>query len=344
MKAENVQVVQIIYLFKMAIKRATVKIYIYEGTQGGYTNGDLKYTLSKDRISSSDNIIFEIADLVRDYIEHNFNDDYVSTTKWITISKTLIDEATNEEFSGSPVIENYILFDGYGNYEDEVNPQLSDNALITASDVYLPEGISGKLPIFAEGVGKVTIDSTDTEITDSGNSNQKIQYITIPADSSTIQVYDTDDSTLLKTIAVNNICEPKFTEFKVTFVNKYGAYQDVYFFKKTVETFSVQDDTYKVNNINTSTVTYPTYQGQRQRYAVNGQTSLQMNTGFIKETAVSTIEEMFLSENVWIRFEGKTLPIIPKSKSFTQKTSLNDKLINYTVDFDFAFNKINNVR
>ena len=69
-----------------------------------------------------------------------------------------------------------------------------------------------------------------------------------------------------------------------------------------------------------------------------------MNTGFILEDAVSTVEELFLSENVYIRFDGKTLPVIPKSKSFVQKTNLNDKLINYTVQFEFAFNLINNVR
>lgn len=326
----------------MAIKRATIQIYIYEGTLGSYSSSDLKYTLSKDRITGQDNIVFEISELLRDYVEHNFNNDYTSATKWVTVSKKIIDATTENEYN--PVIENFVLLDGFGNYEDEINPQLSDNALITANDIYLPEGVAGKLPIFAEGVGKITIDGTDTQISDSGNSNQKIQYITIPADSSIIKVYDTNDTTLLKTITVHNICEPKFTEYKATFVNKFGAYQDVYFFKKTTGTFAVQDDTYKINNINTSTVAYATNQGQRQRYSVNGQGSLQMNTGFIKESAVSTIEELFLSENVWIRYEGKTLPIIPKSKSFTQKTSLNDKLINYTVDFDFAFNKINNVR
>jgi hypothetical protein len=143
---------------------------------------------------------------------------------------------------------------------------------------------------------------------------------------------------------VHNICEPKFTPYKVTFVNKFGAYQDVYFFKRTTETFSVNDDSYQINSISTASLTYGTNQGQKQRYNVNGQSSLKLNTGFIKESSVSTIEELFLSENVWIRFEGKSLPVIPKSKSFTQKTSLNDKLIDYTVDFDFAFNKINNVR
>ena len=326
----------------MAIKSATLKIYIYEGTLGSYSNGDLKYTLSKDRITGKNNIVFEISELVRDYIEHNFNDDYPCNTKWVTVTKDIVDAATEDVYA--PIVENFVLLDGFGNYEDEINPQLSDNALVSANDIYLPEATAGKFPIFAEGVGKVTIDSTDTQITDSGNSNQKIQYITIPADSSTIQVYDTDDTTLLKTVTVHNICEPKFTPYKVTFVNKFGAYQDVYFFKRTTETFSINDDSYQINSISTASLTYGTNQGQKQRYNVNGQSSLKLNTGFIKETAVSTIEELFLSENVWIRFEGKTLPVIPKTKSFTQKTSLNDKLIDYTVDFDFAFNKINNVR
>ena len=57
-----------------------------------------------------------------------------------------------------------------------------------------------------------------------------------------------------------------------------------------------------------------------------------------------TIEELFLSENVWIRYENKTLPILPESKTLDFKTVLNDRLINYTIDFSFAFDKINNVR
>ena len=326
------------------LDRAELELYIYDGTSGSYTSSDLRYELSKTRISSQDNILFEISELVRDYIDVTFNNDYLSRTKWVTAITKLYD-ADGEEFAtGSPVTNNYLAMDGYGYFEDGINPQLSDNLLISNTTIYLPEGTAGKLPIFAEGVGKVTIDSVDTQITDSGNSNQKIQYVTIPADSSTIQVYDTDDTTLRKTITVNNVCEPKYTSYKVTFVNKFGAYEDLYFFKKTTETFTVSDETHKTNNIDVSTVTYPTYKGQQQRYNVNAISNLQMNTGFIKEDATKTIEELFLSENVYIRFEGKTLPIIPRSKSFVHKTSLNDKLINYTVDFEFAFNLINNVR
>ena len=57
-----------------------------------------------------------------------------------------------------------------------------------------------------------------------------------------------------------------------------------------------------------------------------------------------TIEELFFTENVWIRYNGQTLPVIPTSKSIKYKTVLNNKLINYSINLDFAFNKINNVR
>jgi hypothetical protein len=328
----------------MALKTVQLHLYIYEGTSGSYTGTDLKYTLQNSIIGTDTNVVFEIAELVRDYLDITFNDDYLSKTIWVTTVATLLDE-NNVVFSyGSPETNTYLATDGYGYFEDSANPELSRNLLITSNSIYLPEDVAGKLPIFAEGVGKVIIDSSTTEITDSGNSNQKIQYLTIPANSSTVEIYDTDDLTLLRTVSVTNICEPKFTPYKVTFTNKYGAYQDLWFFKKSVETFNVTDEKYKRNTIKNATATYEKYSGQEERYNTNATKSISLNTGFINEDSNSTIEELFLSENIWIRYGSDTLPLITKSKSMTFKTSLNDKLANYTVEFDFAFNKINNVR
>ena len=328
----------------MAFESVSLQIYIYNGTSGSYTDTDLKYTLSKSLIGTDTNIMFEIGELVRDYITVSFNNDYLSNAIWVSTVGTIVTDLGSPFDYGSPVINHYLAFDGYGYFEDEINPQLSTDALISANTIYLPEGTAGKLPLFAEGVGKVIIDTTTTEVTDNGNSNQKVQYLTIPANSSIIKLYATDDATLLKTINVNNVCEPKFTPYKVTFLNRMGSYQDVYFFKKSIETFNVTDETYKRNTVSTSSVSYLTNETQQQRYNANATKSITLNTGFINEDSNQTIEELFLAENVWIRYDGKTLPLIPKSKSMTFKTSLNDKLANYTVDFEFAFNKINNVR
>ena len=168
--------------------------------------------------------------------------------------------------------------------------------------------------------------------------------MTIPANSNEIKVYDTDDTTLLKTITVTNICEPKFTSYKLSFVNKYGATQDLFVFKKSIESFDVVSESYKANTVNRSTVLYSTAAAQKQITNVNATKKLTVNTGFIKENMNSTIEELLLSENIYIRYEGKTLPILPLTKSMTHKTHLNDKMINYTLEFEFAFDKINNIR
>ena len=111
-----------------------------------------------------------------------------------------------------------------------------------------------------------------------------------------------------------------------------------------MESLKVTDERFRRNTIVNNTTSYATNAGQTERYNVNAQTTLTLNTGFIKEDMNSTIEELFLSENVWIRYENKTLPIIPKSKTLAYKTALNDKLINYTVELEFAFTKINSVR
>ncbi len=339
----------------MALKRIDLDLYVYEGTETPLPS-TAQYVIQKARIDTHNNITVEIGELVRDYLELTFND-YANTynvgsvpvtvnsqTRWVKAVVEYFDQSDTPFGYSNPQTFTFVATDGYGYFEDGTNPELSRNALISADNIYIPENTAGKFPIFAEGVGKVIIDSATTQIEDNGHTNQKIQYVTIPQNSTTIQVFDTDDSTLRKTIKVSNICEPKFTFYKLTFVNKFGAFQDLYFFKKSVENTNVTDETYKRNTVANSTATYQTYEGQKQRYNINSNTSLTLNTGFISEDMNQTIEELFFTENVWIRYENKTLPVIPKSKTLQYKTSLNDKLINYTVDFDFAFDRINNVR
>ena len=83
---------------------------------------------------------------------------------------------------------------------------------------------------------------------------------------------------------------------------------------------------------------------QKQRYNTEAKTSLVLNTGYVNEDFNLAVEELLISEHIWIRFENQTLPVLCKSMDMTFKTSLNDKLINHEIRFEFAFDKINNVR
>jgi hypothetical protein len=75
-----------------------------------------------------------------------------------------------------------------------------------------------------------------------------------------------------------------------------------------------------------------------------GTESMTINTGFVSEVMNAPIKEVLLSEQVWATIDGQVLPIDINTESLTYKTSVNDKLINYTLTFDFAYDTINNVR
>jgi len=54
--------------------------------------------------------------------------------------------------------------------------------------------------------------------------------------------------------------------------------------------------------------------------------------------------QLFLSEKVWIKYNEQTLGVNIESKNINYKTSVTDGVINYTIDFSFAFDTINNIR
>ena len=70
-----------------------------------------------------------------------------------------------------------------------------------------------------------------------------------------------------------------------------------------------------------------------------------------KAQDVSTVEEynevirqLLSSEDIWIVEDNKTIPILVKDSNFTYRTHLNDKLVNYTIEFEYAFSGINTIR
>jgi hypothetical protein len=162
----------------------------------------------------------------------------------------------------------------------------------------------------------------------------------------------------------------KYEPYKVTFINKFGALQDMYFSLKSIESLNTTGETYKANVVDFSSLTYDTYKPQVAQYNKLGKESITLNTNYIsedyneviKQLMMSDISEdynevikqLMMSEQVWLtRLDNPApdsnnletvLAVIPKTQSVTYKTSLNDRLVQYTVDFDYAFDKINTVR
>jgi hypothetical protein len=83
---------------------------------------------------------------------------------------------------------------------------------------------------------------------------------------------------------------------------------------------------------------------QNKDFNVNGSKSLKLNTGFVDEQFNEVIKQVLMSENVWIHEDGKVYPIRPKTDSLEMKKSVNSKLIDYAIDFDYSFDTINSIR
>jgi hypothetical protein len=195
--------------------------------------------------------------------------------------------------------------------------------------------------------------NSNLSVTDNGNSDQKIQYLIIIGtqdlvDNSTLTLSSNNSSYSTNTvITLTKVCEPKYVPLSIIFYNKYGALQNMWFFKKSTTDINITSETFKNNMIDFDnsggTPSYALTKHQEKKFIANGKESITINSGFYDESFNEVVRQMLLSEQVWIYDGSSTLPINLKSNTLQFKKSVNDKLISYTISFEYAFDKINNI-
>ena len=136
---------------------------------------------------------------------------------------------------------------------------------------------------------------------------------------------------------VEETCEPILEPQKVQFVNRYGGLDFIWFFKMRTDSISTESKEYKLLQPN---LNYDTTIGQNAKYNFNGKQSVRMNTGFVNENYNELIQDLILSEKVWINL----IPAIVKSTGTEFKTQIRNKNINYEIEFEYAFDLINNMQ
>lgn len=142
-----------------------------------------------------------------------------------------------------------------------------------------------------------------------------------------------------ETITLNVIEECRFTPVMIMFQNKEGAEQIMQFFKKRVDTMDITSEQFQSDRGQPS-------EGNHEfvTFNVNAKSKFTVNSGFVSEDLNESFKQLFLSERIWW-LDGATTPtpLTISSKSFEFKTRQNDRLINYEVEFEFAFNEINTI-
>jgi hypothetical protein len=132
------------------------------------------------------------------------------------------------------------------------------------------------------------------------------------------------------------ICEPKYTPITCTFINRYGGWQFLTFFKANSQSI---DTTSKDFNMLPSSVDYNVLKGQKRAFNQQGKQKIKCNTGWVDENYFELIQDLLLSETVLL--DNK--PVMVKTQSSEYKTGLKDKNINYEIEFEYNFGLINDV-
>ena len=166
------------------------------------------------------------------------------------------------------------------------------------------------------------------------------------------EVYDVSKITVsdyqgIANVNVKQVEECKFTPHKVTFVNKNGVLDDMYFFKKSTNSMSTKRESYNANTLKSNN-TYSINEHNKREFNITANSMVKLSSGYLNESSNEKFKQLLLSEKVWITRTFKNnesvLPINIKTSSISYKTSLNDKLVDYTIEFNDSYNAINNIR
>ena len=297
--------------------------------------GTLRYTIIKS-CTAGQPVLFEISELCRDYLTPTIVLDFSSYPEnEISISRviTFYDAANagGSVVSGGNTVA-HIGVDGYGTFTEGANPTISANQFGFSKDyvnnvynLYVPEGESGAFQ-YINSTGHITnqdFGGGDTSDTVSGVGTVNFKRID---------------------------CTKYGSGRKIVFLNKFGCLQELWFFLKRVETTNVKSDKYQRNIIST-TGTYSTLEHPTKTFDKQAKQTHSLSSGFYPEFTNTWFEQLLLSEYVWMirpkytsPNNDEVVPVTVKTSSLTHKTSLNDKLIQYTIQFEEAFDYINNVR
>lgn len=252
----------------------------------------------------------------------------------------------------APVVGFFGTSLGYGEYSGGVNPTLPNGFLSPcARRKILRDGII-ILPFknneyYSQVVITAGSDHTNTiTLTSSDLSTDFVQYVQINmatlTTAKTVTVVFTKTAGGTETVTYDIIDECINIPKTILYINRYGFYDTLVMFGKNAESLSVKRETF-VNNY-VSNGSYSIEKHQIKNIDTIGNKSIKCFSGYIREVENELYEDLLLSEKVYFHAGSEAVtPINVKSQNFPFKTRINDTQVIYEIDFNYAFNHIQNV-
>lgn len=150
------------------------------------------------------------------------------------------------------------------------------------------------------------------------------------------------NNTVIATYIFKTECETKYKPIRVDYINRLGAWDFITFFKARTENWEVKNKEYQLLP---NDVDYNIFRGESKAFNYEARQSIKVNTGWVEEYYNELIKDLMVSETILLYdYEEETQTSV-KLKTMTTdlKTSLQDKMINYQIEFEYNYNQINNV-
>ena len=325
-----------------------LEIFLSPTTFGGTPT----YTLSK-LIPSPTNIdtLYDVSPYIREYIKFNLcaaggNSAVTNPTNERVNVQLKLYWYNGTTYAQVGTTQTHIAFDGYTYYENLYNYDLGNYGLDAGNYYYNPTSDPGKIRVTggASFTAKYTNLSTATftSLSISNGTFDIPRVRTIPnelAVGNKVEILNAA-SAVQATWYFYPLEECKYTPVIIDFVNKYGAWQREFFFKASTDNFNVENTEY--NLMQTSqfpTTFYSGLEGQRKTFNTNAKKSIKVNTGWVAESWKEVLKQIMLSERILT--DNKPAKINTKSTELFKH--INTKQINYSLDFEFAYDVINSV-
>ena len=323
-----------------------LEIFLSPTTFGGTPT----YTLSK-LIPSPTNIdtLYDVSPYIREYIKFNLcaaggNSAVTNPTNERVNVQLKLYWYNGTTYAQVGTTQTHIAFDGYTYYEDLYNKDLGNYGLDTGNYYYNPISDAGKIRVTtgasftARYTNLSTAVVTSLAVASSTFDIPRVRTANVN-EGNKVEILNAA-SAVQATWNFYPLEECKYTPVIIDFVNKYGAWQREFFFKASTDNFNVENTEY--NLMQTSqfpTTFYSGLEGQRKTFNTNAKKSIKVNTGWVKETWKEVLKQIMLSERILI--DNKPAKINTKSTELFKH--INTKQINYSLDFEFAYDVINSV-
>lgn len=306
---------------------------------------------------------FNISPYIKDYIENIATSSVTATEEndgmFVMVAYTTF---YKDALDGEWIELDYELLtavNGYTNYTGGYNQSITNDVIcLVNSDVKLKRGDNNQyfnaLVDFDNTAGfdfeakyrnlAGTVIETTTILTNTDDS--RVYMIKIPyrtanaglADGNSVQLrLDTGGGVVAQPFIYflnEDVC--LYTPIKCTFINYKGGWQFITFFKASSTSYDTKAKEY---NLLADGVDYNPLRGQKKNFNFEQTQKVKVNTGWVDENYIELLSDLTNSETVLL----DNIPATLTSRQIQKKTRLRDKMINYEMEFEYAFNLINDV-